>query len=179
MKTQLISEKLSEHLEGQIFGKLTVIERDKTKPTGRDAYWICKCECGNTCSIRSTDLTKGKTKSCGCINSKGELKLKELLTSLNINYISQYKFDDLWGEKDKLRFDFFLPDENILIEYQGIQHYKPQEHFGGQEEYNRRIEYDNLKREYCKKNNYKLIEIPYYDYDKLNQEYILKLLKEN
>ena len=59
-------------LVGKIFGRLTVIERDLSKPTGHgcDSYWICKCSCGKEKSIRCSDLTQGKTKSCGCLRSE-------------------------------------------------------------------------------------------------------------
>ena len=51
-------------LTGQKFGKLTVITRDESRK-GR-AYWICKCECGNTTVVPSCDLRSGHTQSCGC-----------------------------------------------------------------------------------------------------------------
>lgn len=59
-------------LVGQTFGKLTVLERDLTKPIGHgcDSYWICQCECGNTTVVRRQELTGGKTKSCGCFRSQ-------------------------------------------------------------------------------------------------------------
>ena len=52
------------NLIGQKFGKLTVIERDYSRK--RRAYWICKCECGNTTVVASCDLRSGHTQSCGC-----------------------------------------------------------------------------------------------------------------
>lgn len=58
-------------LSGQQFGRLQVISRDLCKPA-KKAYWICECTCGNTVSVCSEDLRKGKTQSCGCL--KRELK---------------------------------------------------------------------------------------------------------
>ena len=52
-------------LTGMTFGKLTVIERDKTVPR-KPTKWICACECGNTVSVLSTSLRSGSTTSCGC-----------------------------------------------------------------------------------------------------------------
>lgn len=104
----IVSEKMSAHLEGQTFNYLTVLERDRSKPRGRDAYWICRCNnCGNTCSIRTSDLQNNRIKSCGCINSKGETTLAQLFQQIGINYKTQYKFNDLIGEKSLLKFDFF------------------------------------------------------------------------
>lgn len=58
--------------------------------------------------------------------------------------------------------------------YQGIQHYKAVSIFGGIDGYNKRVMYDNVKRNYCKNNHIELIEIPYY-YD---DEKIFNTIKE-
>lgn len=55
---------IKDHLEGNKYGRLTVIERDKNKG---GSYWLCKCDCGNTTSVLGIDLKDGKTKSCGCL----------------------------------------------------------------------------------------------------------------
>lgn len=54
-----------------------------------------------------------------------------------------------------------MTDYNVLIEYQGEQHFKPIEHFGGEEQFKVQQEHDNLKREYAYNNGIHLIEIPY------------------
>ena len=65
-----------------------------------------------------------------------------------------------------------------LIEYQGQQHYNSLEIFGGEEQFQKQKKYDIKKQEYCKKNNIKLIEIPYWDYNKINKKYLEKILGE-
>ena len=55
-------------LTGQKFGRLTVIERDMSVPTCKGPYWICKCDCGNTVTVKAYSLRSGITKSCGCYN---------------------------------------------------------------------------------------------------------------
>jgi hypothetical protein len=53
-------------LTGQTFGRLTVIKRGPTG--GRNAHWICVCECGRvTKPIRAESLKDGNTRSCGCL----------------------------------------------------------------------------------------------------------------
>lgn len=104
--------------------------------------------------------------------SKGESKVKNFLHNYNIDYIRQFSFLNCRGKKKPLPFDFYLPDYNICIEYQGIQHYKPIEHFGGEEQFKLQQKLDQIKRDYCKKNNIKLIEIPYWYFN--NIEEILK-----
>ena len=59
-------------LIGQQFGTLYVVEYDHTDSRGQ-AYWKCKCECGNTVSVSGTYLRTGNTKSCGCQNSLGRI----------------------------------------------------------------------------------------------------------
>lgn len=60
----------------------------------------------------------------------------------------------------------------ILIECQGQQHYMPVEIFGGEQQFKKQKEYDNKKKEYCLNKNLKLIEIPYWDYEKIDEKYI-------
>lgn len=52
-------------LTGQKFGRLTVVERDMNDPAKR-SKWICRCDCGNICSVYSNHLKSGQTTSCGC-----------------------------------------------------------------------------------------------------------------
>lgn len=50
---------------GNHYGRLTVITRAENK--NGQAYWKCKCECGNVITTRGTSLRKGITLSCGCL----------------------------------------------------------------------------------------------------------------
>lgn len=162
------------------FGKLTVLNRDNDK-IGKDAYWICKCECGNIVSVMGKSLRTGHTQSCGCLKSKGESKIDNILKSLNIQYEKQYSFEDLMGDSSKLRFDFAIfKDGNLycLIEYQGAQHYESYNYFGGEEKFKQQQYYDNKKREYCKNKKIKLIEIPFWDFEKINKNYIISILQK-
>lgn len=167
-------------LKGQKFGKLTVLEKDNTQKIGDGSYWLCRCECGNIKTVKAKYLQNNSVNSCGCMTSKGENKIESLLKELKIPYLSQYSFKDLKGKENALRFDFALFfNEKLmcLIEYQGKQHYEAIEHFGGEERFQKQKIYDGLKREYCQKNNIKLIEISYLDFNKLSCEYLLNLIK--
>lgn len=160
-------------LTNQRFGKLVALYPVSHKDNNTSVYWVCQCDCGTiTQPISAQNLRNGDTKSCGCVISRGNNKIKQLLLDLNISFISEKTFEDLYYV-GKLRFDFYLPKYNILIEYQGKQHYEPQQPFGGLERFEIQTKCDNLKREYCKKHNIKLIEIPYWDYNKLNEDYLL------
>ena len=107
--------------------------------------------------------------------SKGEQLTANYLNEFQIKYIPQYKFDDCKHIK-QLLFDFYLPDMNVCIEYNGLQHYQPCDMFGGEEQFKTQQIRDNIKRQYCKDNGIKLIEIPY-TYN--TKEKIEAYLKEN
>lgn len=96
-----------------------------------------------------------------CAMSKGEKSIKDWLIDNNIEYYSQYKYEDC-KDRRPLPFDFYLPKYNLCIEYQGKQHYEEIEYFGGKDAFTVRQEHDEIKRKYCKENGVELLEIPYY-----------------
>jgi len=118
---------------------------------------------------------KGHIRGDGCPNCKsstGERKIFSILTEKSINFKTQYKFRDCLSDNNvPLRFDFFISEYNIVIEYDGMQHYKPIKFFGGEKSFNLSKIRDNIKNEYCKNNGIKLIRVPYYDFDKI-EEYL-------
>lgn len=99
-----------------------------------------------------------------CKSSHGEKKIMLWLEKNNINYCKEYKINKQY------RIDFYLPDQNIFIEYNGIQHYKPIDFFGGQEQFNKQQNRDQYIRSYCKNNNIALIEFSYLDYNNLEEK---------
>lgn len=95
-----------------------------------------------------------------CNKSHGEKEIAAWLKDHGIKYDEQKSFDDC-RDKRPLPFDFYLPERNIVIEYDGAQHYRPIELFGGGEGYEKRIYHDKIKDEYCKENNLTILRIPY------------------
>ena len=108
-----------------------------------------------------------------CNESKGEKKIREFLNSNSITFTPQKRFKDC---KDKicLPFDFYLPEYNTCIEYNGIQHYKPIEYFGGQNGLLEQKKKDKIKKDYCLLNNICLIIVKYNQKDNK----ILKKIKD-
>jgi len=92
--------------------------------------------------------------------SKGETIISKILDSNNIKYYRQKTYSD-FKFKNKLRFDFYLPEHNTCIEYDGIQHFEPINFFGGLKSLKHNQKIDKLKNEYCKNNNIKLLRIKY------------------
>ena len=95
-----------------------------------------------------------------CKTSKGELEIQKILDNKNIKYITQHKFDDC-KNKYKLPFDFYLPELNMCIEYDGLQHYETIKYWGGDKKLKDTQLRDKIKTEYCINNNIQLIRIRY------------------
>ena len=112
--------------------------------------------------------------------SRGEIKIEEILQQSGLEFVEEYSFPDLVSNTGRpLRFDFAVFDDNdeidFLIEFQGIQHYKPKSKFGGIAGLKKQQFYDMKKREYCNKHDIKLILIPYWDEDIVSYDYIMNL----
>lgn len=178
LQKEKTSEKNGLKLIGQRFEKLVVVKQLPSK--NHRTYWECKCDCGKIISVCARDLNNGDTKSCGCLYSKGQHKITILLDKMNINYKAEYVFSNY----KNARFDFVLFKNNkisCIIEYDGAQHFDTG-NFGG---WNTKERYETVthpkdleKNDYCKRNNIPLIRIPYTDYDKINEKYLLERIGE-
>ena len=107
-----------------------------------------------------------------CNESHGEKSVASWLHNHKIKFIQQYRFDEC-KDKYTLPFDFYLIDYNICIEYQGEQHYRAVDFFGGDEKFKLCQLHDQIKRNYCDNHNIPLICIRY---DKNIEEELEKFL---
>jgi rubrerythrin len=112
-----------------------------------------------------------------CKQSKGEREISKFLNDNNIEYIAEKTFCNC---KDKrcLPFDFYLPKYNVLIEYDGIQHFEAANFYGGECGFLIRQKSDKIKTEFAKANDIKLIRIAYNENveEKLNKIFELTLV---
>ena len=92
--------------------------------------------------------------------SKGEDKIQRYLKANKIQFKEQKTFAACKHQR-VLPFDFYLPSHKILIEYQGQQHYKAIDFFGGKEALIQQKKRDRIKKRYARKRNIKLIIISY------------------
>ena len=146
---------------GNVYGKLTVIE--KAEGNGIGAYWLGQCECGNKKIISGNSLRTGNTVSCGCIgNSKGEYIINNFLINNHILFIKEYPIKI---NNKILRYDFAILNDRsqiqYIIEFDGKQHYEASEFFGGEAQLQMTQINDMVKNQWCKDNNIPLIRIPY------------------
>lgn len=143
-----------------VTNSITPVEKYK----GGDTKVLHRCSrCGYEWSVSPYALISERTGCPKCNSTKGENRIIKFLEDNDIKYEFQKKFDDL-KNINQLAYDFYIPSLNILIEYDGEFHY--QNIFNNDNFEMSKIR-DNLKNEYAQNNNIKLIRIPYWDFDKI------------
>lgn len=122
---------------------------------------ICK-KCNKEFLHNPRSILNNFARACPfCHYFLGEEIIKNILTQNKIVFQTQYHFR---GTKiSRLSFDFFIPSRDILIEYNGAQHYKPIEKWGGEKRFEKQKFNDKRKEEFCKQHNLKLLIISYKD----------------
>lgn len=141
----------------------------------------CKCKiCEYKWRPRPNDLLSKNVGCPKCNISKGEDKILLLFKNKNINYKYQHRFENC-KFKNTLSFDFYLPNKNIAIEYDGQDHYMIFTR-GNNETYEQAMDRfidrkirDTVKNIYCQQNNIKLIRIPYWDFNNIEEILIKEL----
>lgn len=132
-----------------------------------------KCKCKKCECIWDSTPNRLLRQNGGCPHcnfSKGENKIRSILERLGINYIEQHRFAEC-KNKRPLPFDFYLPEYNACIEYQGGQHFFAVDYFGGEDKLLYQQKNDSIKKNFCENNKINLVIIPYWDED--NAENIL------
>lgn len=173
-KTKWTEDAIREYVEnkGYVFIKIIEYKYNKSKILiwcGNDdhAYW----------ETRFDSFYYDKYRCPQCNETKGEKSISDVLNKYNIKFKAQYKFNDC-KFKHILSFDFYLPQHNCCIEFDGQQHFEIIEWFGGFDGFVEGKIRDTIKNIYCKNNGIKLIRIPYYDLNKI-EEILNKELKLN
>ncbi len=134
-----------------------------------NAHQLLKIKCSKDHIYNTTFNNFKNGKRCPiCNETKGEKEVSRVLDKLNIKYNSQYKFEDCKAKR-YLPFDFYLPDYNCCIEFDGEQHFEIVKWFGGLDGFIGTVIRDTIKNEYCKKNNIKLIRIPYQEFNNIER----------
>jgi very-short-patch-repair endonuclease len=157
--------------------KLIIIDERSLRTTFRDLKVQCKkCQKEMTFTCKNLMADEVECKFCG-MKSRGERKIKRFLDRNNIKYKSQKTFSDCVNPKSKqpLRFDYYLEEMNICIEFDGVHHFKKEEHFGGNRPaWYAKTDYENIKfrdglrDSYCSEKGIKMIRIPYWKKDQID-----------
>ena len=101
-----------------------------------------------------------------CSESKGEREVRKCLDKIGLYYEREYRFKDCRNIR-QLPFDFYLPKYRTAIEFDGEQHYRPIDYFGGLPTYLRLKEHDSIKNNYCEDNYIDLIRIRFDQIDNI------------
>lgn len=128
-------------------------------------------KCGHIYKVTPYKFIYNDRRCPKCNESKGEKRIEQFLISKNIKYKQEYSFKDCKYVLP-LRFDFAVFNKNklsFLIEFDGKQHFRPCDYYGGEKSFKETKLRDSIKNEYCKKNNIKLIRIPYKQFDNIEK----------
>lgn len=122
-----------------------------------------------------------KGKGCPiCRESKGERIVGQILKGKDLSFKEQFKFDDCCSNKGSmLKFDFYIESLNLLIEFDGEQHFQQVKIFGGNKKFLIQKENDSIKNEYCLDNDISLLRIKYNEDANIAIEKMLKKIKRN
>lgn len=116
-------------------------------------------DCGRKYKARVSNHLSGQ--GCrACSGSLGEARIKEFFELNEIGFIQQFMFDGYL-----YRYDFLIPELKILIEYDGEQHFRPVEYFGGEKAFRQLQSNDRKKNKLAKEKGYRLIRISYKRFD--------------
>lgn len=130
--------------------------------------------CQHEYGVRPSDfMRKGKryTGCPSCRQSKGELRVDKELKELGVEYGIQHKLLKNPETGAWLTTDFVLyVDKKIrmVIEYDGEQHYRAYNIFGGEEGYRATKKRDRLKNKYCEENGIPILRIPYWEFNNID-----------
>lgn len=142
----------------------SITPRNVTHGSNKKAWWQCS-ECNHEWYCRINDKTNGS--DCPkCNESRGEKAICYFLDKSFINYEQEKEFDEC-KYKQNLPFDFYLPNYNILIEYDGIQHFQQIEYWKGEQGFKQIKLRDSIKTAFAKDNNIPLLRIPYTEFDNI------------
>lgn len=122
---------------------------------------ILDTKCGKTWNPSADALLRHGTSCPYCQASNGEQRIMDVLDGLGIPYVFQAKMGCI--DKAEMPYDVYVPSYNLLIEYQGEQHYKVlnKERFGGLRTFARRKRHDYMKLKFAQNNNCQIRQIPY------------------
>lgn len=184
-KKYLSNKAKGESIIGKKFGKLLVLE-EKGKDKNRKIKYKCVCECGNKVTVLGSSLKNGHTSSCGCSQSKYPALIKNIIEEFGYKVLLEKTIFIDNESIDYIRFDLYIEELNLAIEYDGEPHFKPVDWAGKGIEWainnlERTQLRDEIKNKYCYDNDIYLLRIPYTQKDNFKEILIetIKIIADN
>lgn len=168
-KIKWTKEKIIEYIESFDYKVIRIIEKH-----GLKTRLEIQCDKNHEPYEIKFDNFKQGYRCPYCKKIVNEEIIADILLFNNLNFKRQYRFDDC-RNKLPLPFDFYLPQQNLCIEYNGEQHYKLNRFNMDLLDLMNRKRLDKIKEEYCKDNNIKLITIPYWEKNNIEKILIKEL----
>lgn len=145
----------------------------------KDKIEINNKNCNHESFLMSPDKFERGQRCPKCLRSTGEEEIAKVLSKNNLRYIEQKRFDDL-VYKNRLSFDFAVIDNEdkiiAMIEFDGEQHFRAVDFFGGSDNFEKTKLRDSMKNDYCMKNNIQLLRISYLEFENI-ESIIIKYFK--
>ena len=139
-----------------------ILLSDYTK--GKEKVLVKSLICGHTFKVSAIKFLSG-TRCTKCGKSSGEVRINNFMLKHNLSFTRE---KSLYINGVNHRIDFYLPEYKKIVEFDGIQHFKPIDFFGGEQELINRQNRDKAKNEYFNSIGYKVIRIPYTDIDNVD-----------
>lgn len=146
-------------------GEYVVVGKYKSM---REKVHLKHLKCGEKYLASPSSFLYRGTRCPSCNETKGEKRVAEVLLSKGLTYLPQYKIAQC-KNKRPLPFDFavIVGKSIALIEYDGAQHFRSVEFFGGDITFERQQRNDRIKTEYCRVNGIPLIRIKYTQFNEI------------
>lgn len=125
-------------------------------------------KCGHEYRVTPKNFKKGR-RCPRCRESYGETRIRKALENLGVEYEQEKVVQTGLDSPSFLRLDFYLPEFNNVIEYDGEQHFAPQTSFGGVATFEKTVKYDSIKYELCLNQGFSILQISYHDFDRLEE----------
>lgn len=154
-------ESFDKQLQNKYDGLFQMVDTAEYKANNQKVK--VRCKCGFIFSALPISLLRERGVKCPkCQNgySKAEIKIYNSLLKREVSFEIQKNFD--WLPNSHYRYDFYLPEQKLLLEFHGEQHYKHCLFFHQTEEkFLQAKNRDEIKKQLALKNDYNLIVIPY------------------
>lgn len=160
------TKSLKEHLKNVPEYQLELYEYQNIIYKNSKNYFKLKCK---ACNHIFEQIVYNHKNGSGCPKcatgkkSKGEKRIIKILEESNIEFEFQKTFKDCKNPNNSyyLYYDFYIPNKNLCIEFDGPQHFYPNKKFGGKDEFEKTQIRDKIKTKYCKQNGIRLLRIKY------------------